>query len=203
MARHRAAATKAQQSERTREALLSRCLRLFADRGFSSTSVDAIATAAGVTKGAIYWHFDSKDAIFHAILDRIRTRWHDVVHGPVMARTDPREQLAQLFDSYAELFEESPEICLFLQQVLLDRQNKQFAAEVAKVFATTARFIAAIVDKGKARRVMRADVDSLTTAHMVLGMLAGASQQASGLRARTLPQLLAEAKAMTLDHVAR
>jgi AcrR family transcriptional regulator len=50
---------KAQQSDDTREALLSKCLHLFAQRGFSSTSVDDIARAAGVTKGAIYWHFAS------------------------------------------------------------------------------------------------------------------------------------------------
>jgi AcrR family transcriptional regulator len=194
---------KTQQSDHTREALLSKCLHLFAQRGFSSTSVDDIARAAGVTKGAIYWHFASKDEIFHAILDRIRAQWQEVVHVPVSTRSDPQAQLARLFDAYAQLFRESPDICLFLQQVVLDRQNKPFAAEVAKVFATTARFIARIVDEGKARGVMNADVDSLTAAHLILGMLAGASQQASTTRARSLALLIAEAKAMTLTHLSR
>jgi hypothetical protein len=103
----------------------------------------------------------------------------------------------------AELFRESPDICLFLQQVVLDRQNKPFAAEAAKVFAATARFIARIVDEGKARGVMNTDVDSLTTAHLILGMLAGAGQQASATPARSLPLLIAEAKAMTLAHISR
>jgi AcrR family transcriptional regulator len=194
---------KTQQSDHTREALLSKCLHLFAQRGFSSTSVDDIARAAGVTKGAIYWHFASKDEIFHAILDRIRAQWQEVVHVPVSTKRDPQAQLARLFDAYAELFRESPDICLFLQQVVLDRQNKPFAAEVAKVFATTARFIARIVDDGKARGVMNADVDSLTTAHLILGMLAGASQQASTTLARSLPLLIAEAKAMTMARLSR
>ena len=194
---------KTQRSERTREALLTRCLQLFAERGFASTSVDDVARAAGVTKGAMYWHFSSKEEIFHAILDRIREEWMEIVHVPVSAQRTPNAQLGQLFDGYAELFHKSPDICLFLQQVTLDRQNKAFAARVAKVFGSTARFIAGIVDEGKAQRVMRADVDSLTTAHMILGMLAGASQQATATRARTLKQLLAEAKAMTLAHLAR
>jgi AcrR family transcriptional regulator len=189
---------KARQSEHTREALISRCLSLFAERGFSSTSVDDIASAAGVTKGAMYWHFASKDEIFLTILDRIRERWQAVVLAHVSAQTSPEAQIARLFDAYSELFQESPEICLFLQQVTLDRQNKASAARVAKVFASTARFIARIVDAGKAQGVMRRDVDSLTTAHMILGMLAGASQQASSTSARTLQQLIAEAKAMTL-----
>jgi AcrR family transcriptional regulator len=195
--------SKAQRSERTREALLSRCLRLFAERGFSSTSVDDIASAAGVTKGAMYWHFASKDELFHAILDRIRERWLAVVHVPVSARSSPAAQLEHLFDAYAEFFRESPDVCLFLQQVLLDRQNRASAAQVARVFTSTARFIAGILDEGKARGVMRADVGSLTTAHMIVGMLAGASQQACATRARTLQQLLAEAKAMTLAYLVR
>jgi AcrR family transcriptional regulator len=200
---HTPVSRKTQQSDHTREALLSQCLHLFAQRGFSSTSLDDIARAAGVTKGAIYWHFASKDEIFHAILDRIRAQWQDVVHVPVSTTGDPRAQLARLFDAYAELFRESPDICLFLQQVVLDRQNKPFAAEVARVFATTARFIARIVDEGKARGVMNTGVDSLTIAHLILGMMAGASQQASTTLARSLPLLIAEAKAMTLAHISR
>jgi AcrR family transcriptional regulator len=200
---HTPVSRKTQQSDYTREALLAKCLRLFAQRGFSSTSIDDIARAAGVTKGAIYWHFSSKDEIFHAILGRIRAQWQEVVHVPVSTSGDPQAQLARLFDAYAELFCESPDICLFLQQVVLDRQNKPFAAQVAAVFAATARFIARIVDEGKARGVMNTDVDSLTTAHLILGMLAGASQQASTTRARSLPQLIAEAKAMTLAHISR
>jgi AcrR family transcriptional regulator len=200
---HATVSRKTRQSDHTREALLSKCLHLFAARGFSSTSVDDIARAAGVTKGAIYWHFASKDEIFHAILDRIRVQWQQVVHVPVSATGDPRAQLARLFDAYADFVRQSPDSCLFLQQVVLDRQNKPFAADVARVFASTARFIARILDEGKARGVMNTGVDSVTTAHLILGMLAGASQQASTTAARWLPLLIAEAKAMTLAHISR
>src|SRR5262249_6393225 len=146
-ARRVAVSKKAQRSERTREALLARCLHLFAQRGFSSTSVDDVASPAGVTKRAMYWHLSSKDETFHAILDGIREQWLAIVHVPVSAERAPDAQLARLFDAYADLFHQSPDICLFLQQVALDRQNKAFAARVAKVFASTARFIAGIIDQ--------------------------------------------------------
>jgi TetR/AcrR family transcriptional regulator, acrAB operon repressor len=192
---------KARQSGRTREALLSECLLLAAQRGFSRTSIDDIAQAAGVTKGAMYWHFASKDELFHAMLERIRELWQQVVHLPVSARQSPAQRLAQLFESYAELFRGSPEICLFLQQVLLDRHHKKYSAQVAKVFEKTARFIAAIIDEGKAAGEVRKDVDSMTVAHVILGMLAGASQQASTARAQPLQRLLSEARAMTLAYL--
>jgi AcrR family transcriptional regulator len=194
---------KAQQSDQTREALLSTCLHLFAQRGFSSTSIDDIARAAGVTKGAIYWHFTSKETIFDAILERIRDRWTELVHGPVSRAKDPQQQVAQLFDAYAELFGHSPDMCFFLQQVILDRQHAQFANQVAKVFAATARFIAGIIERGKTSGVIRRDLDANTTAHLILGMLAGASQQASTSRTRSLKALIAEAKVMTMAHIAK
>ena len=197
------ASRKEQQSERTREKLLTKCLHLFAQRGFSSTSIDEIARAAGLTKGAMYWHFASKDDLFHAILDRIRRQWLDVVHAPVLARRTPTERLDQLFDSYVELFIEAPDIFLFLQQVALDRQNPKFSGQIAKVFAKTARFIAGIIDDGKTAGVMRRDVDSLGAAYLILGTLAGASQQASTTRARSLRQLLVPAKEMMAAYLAR
>ena len=194
---------KTQQSAKTREALLTTCLALFAERGFANTSIDEIARAAGVTKGAMYWHFDSKEHLFQAILERIRSRWQEVVHRPVSARRAPLDRLAQLFDSYAELFRESPDICLFLQQVLLDQHHPQFSSQVAKVFSATARFIAGILDEGKRAGVMRRDLETQPAAHMILGMLAGASQQSSTAPALTLRRLLVEAKAMALAHVTR
>ena len=151
----------------------------------------------------MYWHFESKAHLFQAILDRIRSRWREVVHQPISARHDPRERLAQLFDSYADLFHESPEICLFLQQILLDRHHRQFSAQVASVFSATARFVAGIIDDGKRTGTMRRDIQARTTAHLILGVLAGATQQASIPGAPTLGRLLAAAKAMTLDFVSR
>jgi AcrR family transcriptional regulator len=192
---------KARQSGRTREALLSRSLVLVAERGLSRTSIDHIAKAAGVTKGAMYWHFSSKDDLFVAILDRIRERWQQVVHVPVSARQTSTDRLVQLFESYADLFSKSPEICLFLQQALLDQHDRKHSALVAKVFAKTARFIAGIIDRGKAADEIRPDVDPMATAHMILGMLAGASQQASISAAQPLRKLLSTARAMTLAYL--
>ncbi|MDS7773050.1 TetR family transcriptional regulator, partial [Klebsiella oxytoca] len=49
-----------QQALETRQHILDVALRLFSQQGVSSTSLAAIAKAAGVTRGAIYWHFKNK-----------------------------------------------------------------------------------------------------------------------------------------------
>ncbi|MDQ0464773.1 AcrR family transcriptional regulator [Caulobacter ginsengisoli] len=62
-------ATQAQRREATRGAILAAAGALFADAGFAATSVDDIARAAGVAKGAVYHHFPSKEAVFEAVFE--------------------------------------------------------------------------------------------------------------------------------------
>jgi AcrR family transcriptional regulator len=61
-------------------AILAGARALFAERGFEATSIDDIALAAGVTKGAVYHHFPSKEAIFIEVLDAVH---RDVANAPV------------------------------------------------------------------------------------------------------------------------
>lgn len=62
--------TKSEALE-TRDRILDTAERLFSERGVSRTSLAAIAEAAGVTRGAIYWHFKDKIDIFDAMMQRI------------------------------------------------------------------------------------------------------------------------------------
>ncbi|MHC5307935.1 TetR family transcriptional regulator [Bartonella sp. LJL80] len=63
--------TKAEAAE-TRETILDAAELAFLDKGVSKTSLNDIAERAGVTRGAIYFHFRDKPAIYNAIIDRIR-----------------------------------------------------------------------------------------------------------------------------------
>jgi AcrR family transcriptional regulator len=53
----------------TRARLLDAAGKVFAERGYQAASVDEIAAAAGLSKGAVYWNFDSKDELFLALLE--------------------------------------------------------------------------------------------------------------------------------------
>ena len=54
----------------TRDSILDAAEKLFVEQGVSRTTLQHIATAAGVTRGAIYWHFDDKGALFNAMMER-------------------------------------------------------------------------------------------------------------------------------------
>ena len=61
--------TRAESKERTRQRLLAEAQRLFRERGYAATSLEQIAEAAEVTKGAIYGHFASKEDLLLSAID--------------------------------------------------------------------------------------------------------------------------------------
>ena len=66
----RMALTRADRQARTREELVEAADRLFTTNGFHATSIDAVADAAGYTKGAVYSNFASKEDLFFAVYER-------------------------------------------------------------------------------------------------------------------------------------
>jgi AcrR family transcriptional regulator len=62
------------RGQATRDQLVTEATRLFAERGFDATSVEAVLDAAGVSRGSLYHHFKSKDALFEAVLDAAEVR---------------------------------------------------------------------------------------------------------------------------------
>jgi AcrR family transcriptional regulator len=63
-------ATQVERREQTRQALLDAAEEAFTSRGFHGVSLDAIAEAAGYSKGAVYGRFGGKDALFLAVVER-------------------------------------------------------------------------------------------------------------------------------------
>jgi AcrR family transcriptional regulator len=61
--------SRAESKERTRQRLLAEAQRLFRERGYAATSLEQIAEAAEVTKGAIYGHFASKEDLMLSALE--------------------------------------------------------------------------------------------------------------------------------------
>lgn len=60
-----------EEALRTRELILDMAEREFHRRGVSRTSLEQVAAAAGVTRGAVYWHFRNKADLFNAMMNRV------------------------------------------------------------------------------------------------------------------------------------
>jgi AcrR family transcriptional regulator len=83
---------RARQREQTRRTLLRESRRLFATQGYGAVGLSEIVRAAGVTKGALYHHFDSKAALFRAVLEEVQQQVAQTVAATAEAHDDPWTQ---------------------------------------------------------------------------------------------------------------
>ena len=77
-----------ERSRATREALVATARRLFAERGYAHVPAEEIVTAAGVTRGALYHHFDDKQQLFRAVLEELEGEVPAEVAAAIAAAPD-------------------------------------------------------------------------------------------------------------------
>jgi AcrR family transcriptional regulator len=81
--------TRDERRTRTRQDLVEAAERLFTTGGFHATSVDAVADAAGYTKGAVYSNFASKEELFLAVYERRAAGVVEVIETTLASASDP------------------------------------------------------------------------------------------------------------------
>lgn len=108
------------RGERTREAIMDAAEAMILEQGFAATSVDRIIGRAGVTKGTFFYHYPSKTALAHALVERWARldlgHLNDNLAAAEAASEDPLEQLLAFIDAFREAAEALSEPypgCLF------------------------------------------------------------------------------------------
>src|SRR6187401_185100 len=86
------ASRRAQYSASTKRALVDAALAQFSEKGYVATSLDAIVSAAAVTKGALYHHFTGKQALFEAVFERVEAQAAQEIAVAAKGVEDPWEK---------------------------------------------------------------------------------------------------------------
>ncbi|WP_239326102.1 TetR family transcriptional regulator [Snodgrassella gandavensis] len=95
-----------EESLQTKEALMAAALDIFYRRGVSRASLQEIASAAGVTRGALYWHFKNKEDLFDALFQQVFSKLseqlqHDIDTSSPNALNNLMQALKQMFQRMA------------------------------------------------------------------------------------------------------
>jgi len=160
---------KVAQGASTRAALLAAGRRLFGAHGFADTSIEDVATAAGVTKGALYHHFSGKDALFRDVYEQVKREITDHV-APSFLLADPWDALVAGCEATldAHLDPEVRRIVLFDGRAVL---GWEVAREIESRYG-------AIVLRGALRRVVNAGEIERQPLPVLAQMLNGALTEA-------------------------
>ena len=84
-----------EEAERTRCNLLDAAEQVFLEKGVGAASLDEIARVAGVTRGAVYWHFENKTAVFDAMRERVKSPMNALFEQVTM-EAQPMQALEKL-----------------------------------------------------------------------------------------------------------
>ena len=152
--------------ENGRRDLTDIAIDCFARYGYRATSIDRIAKAAGLTKGAIYYHFkDKEELLFAAVANRVE---------PVRAPRHQRDP-APVDDAVAAL-RRTTEVCLehatksnhrrFIVTLMVEAlgTNARLSAQFREMMQRFRAFLRDIIERGQKQGVFRADVDAVAAA---------------------------------------
>lgn len=160
--------TQTARTEATRAALIAAGRELFGAHGYAGTPTADIVEAAGVTRGALYHHFDGKEGLFEAVYDAVEAEATERIAAAALAEEDPYEGLLVGVDA-------------FLDHCVLDPAVRRIAlveaptvlgwdrwCELGDAYALGLTRVAlqAAIDAGKLRPV---PVDTLS--HLLVGAL--------------------------------
>jgi AcrR family transcriptional regulator len=104
------------------QVLIDAAMDLFASYGYRGTSLARIARAAGVTKGALYWHFADKEEFFIAVVAKVLGEWEQIFEKSARAANavEFRAEFGRMFDTMAALNEKNPWVSRLLLIIALE-----------------------------------------------------------------------------------
>jgi len=170
-------ASRLRNAERTRERLLQAAFREVYRYGFQSAGIDAILAATNVTKGALYYHFESKEALGYAIIEEIvaeitRGRWF----LPLQQSKDrnPIDALIAIVQAIPHRPRDVRNGCPLVNLAQeMSQLDEQFRKRLEKIFHTWQEEIAVALRRGQSQGKVRRDLVPEETASFLMAMVEG------------------------------
>ena len=168
--------TRKERQAHTRARLMRSAAKVAAERGLERASVDEVAQAAGLTKGAVYANFESKEQLYLAMLeDRFEARLEEL-DRVLSAGGDPDEQARRAAADFMRAVSAEPEWeRLFFEFAVYAARNEEFRVELVERYRRLREWIAALLDERASARGLEPSIPAGQVALMVFAMANGAA----------------------------
>jgi AcrR family transcriptional regulator len=163
-----------QRSESTIQQIMASAIQCFSRSGYEASSVADICAQAGVSKGAFYHHFPSKQALFLAILDE----WLEGIDTRLFSQRVENEpvplSIARMADTLGYVFKAaSGQLPMYMEfMVQASRDKAVWAAAIAPYLRFQQQF-AGLLEQGKKEGSIMPDVDAQAVSWSLLSLAIG------------------------------
>jgi AcrR family transcriptional regulator len=188
-----------EEAELTKKNLLEIAFKELLKTGLENTGLESISEKAGVTRGAVYWHFKNKDHLLDSIIE-----YKDL---------ESLELASEIFNSVQEPFVKLKElVCLNFPEFDTSAKEKKYVrmklelynylnkkGDKRKIAENFILMCKALIDECKERNELKSGIDSESAAHTILSICAG-----SYIRFNSVPvnlRTLNKSKKLALDYL--
>jgi AcrR family transcriptional regulator len=136
-------------SEERREQIIAAAIAVFAQHGFHDTRMDDIVKESGLSKGALYWYFESKDDIIAAIMDRFMDREIEGMQAALKLEMPASDKLLQLGGMFVEEIQGMLDLMPILYEFYASAtRDKTVRKALMRYFQPMRELLAALVQQG-------------------------------------------------------
>lgn len=180
------------RKEETHQRLLAAAQRVMARKGYARATVDEIAREAGCTKGAFYFHFNSKEDMFMALLEKRFREQQEMLSVTFASLEPPHEAVRQSLEAVFVYSSRNPDwTLLFMEFWLYAARHEKARQRLAQVNAMWRAFLTKILQRGQEEGIINPRIDATVAASALMGLVSGINLQSRvDRRAVPMPAVL-------------
>jgi TetR/AcrR family acrAB operon transcriptional repressor len=169
-----------EEATATRRRLLTKALIVFSSKGYAGATLDDIAREAGVTRGAIYWHFGGKADLYNTLVDEYTGRANNIMQQAVSEGGTLLDILERVFVQQLQAIEDDRELRAMMELALFktervaeleEGRKKQIDSGLALI-----EMMAGVLAQGTREGFLRDDIDPKRMAQAYLAFQNGLIQ---------------------------
>ena len=162
-----------QPTQARRASLIAAALALAAKQSPASVTTAQLAAAIGVTQGAVFRHFESKEAIWLAVLETSSARLLKQLQAAANAHDDALHALRAVFDAHVAFIISHPGMPRLMLQELQHPQETALKRHVSQLMTTYRQLLKDLLGKAMARGQLRPDTDLQAASVLFVGSIQG------------------------------
>jgi AcrR family transcriptional regulator len=162
------------KKSQTKESILKSAKTLFGSHGLTATTIDDILTACGITKGAFYHYFKSKDLLCETIIDNVTTEMHEITVS--LKETSPTLKLREYLFTLANLADSGQSMNRkFIISITAEYPDlsTRIRQKITNFWQTEKNFYLNLLDKSKNNGLIQQEVETDIAAEIIISIMSG------------------------------